>query len=56
MMGGYDKETDQTHLYYIDYLAAGVPIDYYAFGIGGLFTISILDTEYKPGNLQLELN
>ncbi|XP_047495414.1 proteasome subunit beta type-2-like [Penaeus chinensis] len=48
LMGGYDTNTSTTELHYMDYLAASVPVKYYAFGYGGMFTLSIMDKEYKP--------
>ena len=50
LIGGYDTDENKTELHYMDYLAASVPINFYAFGYGGAFTISILDTYYRPGN------
>lgn len=50
-MGGYDTNTNTTELHYMDYLAASVPVKYYAFGYGGMFTLSIMDKEYRPGKL-----
>merc|ERR1712212_1221999 len=48
LLGGYDTDENKTELHYMDYLAASVPINFYAFGYGGAFTISILDTYYRP--------
>ena len=50
-MGGYDVDDSESHLYYIDYLAAQVPVDYYAFGYGGMFTLSVMDKEYRRGTV-----
>ena len=49
MMGGYDSDQNESHLYYLDYLAAQVPVDYYAFGYGGMFMLSVMDKEYRNG-------
>ncbi|XP_071529649.1 proteasome subunit beta type-2-like [Panulirus ornatus] len=54
MMGGYDPDTNKTELYYMDYLAASVPVQYYAFGYGGMFTISVMDKEFRPDMNQKE--
>lgn len=48
LMGGVDPDTKKTELFYMDYLAASVPVKYYAFGYGGMFTLSVLDKEYSP--------
>lgn len=54
MMGGYDPDSNKTELYYMDYLAASVPVQYYAFGYGGMFTISVMDKEFRPDMNQKE--
>ncbi|KAK4309800.1 hypothetical protein Pmani_018592 [Petrolisthes manimaculis] len=46
LMGGYNPAINKSELYYMDYLAASVPVNYYAFGYGGMFTLSIMDQEY----------
>merc|ERR1712002_369414 len=48
LMGGYDTTENKTDLFYMDYLAASVPVKYYAFGYGGMLTLSIMDKEYRP--------
>ncbi|MCL4118388.1 UNVERIFIED_CONTAM: hypothetical protein GTU68_031249, partial [Idotea baltica] len=54
LLGGYDTDQKESHLYYIDYLAASVPLDYYAFGYGGMFTLSVMDKEYHADMTQEE--
>lgn len=48
LMGGFDPDTNTSELYYMDYLAASVPVKFYAFGYGGMFTLSVMDKEYRP--------
>lgn len=48
LMGGVDPDTNKTELFYMDYLAASIPVKYYAFGYGGMFTLSVMDKEYTP--------
>lgn len=55
LMGGYNPATSKTELHYMDYLAASVPVSYYAFGYGGMFTLSIMDQEYRSGNYHLRV-
>ncbi|RXG57318.1 Proteasome subunit beta type-2 [Armadillidium vulgare] len=47
LMGGFDPDQNESHLFYIDYLAASVPVDFYAFGYGGMLTLGVLDKEYR---------
>jgi len=54
LVGGFDPVDASTSLHYIDYLAAGVPVKYYAFGYGGMFTLSVMDREYRPDMTQDE--
>lgn len=56
LMGGYNPATSKTELHYMDYLAASVPVSYYAFGYGGMFTLSIMDQEYRSGNYHHSLD
>ncbi|KAG7160328.1 proteasome subunit beta type-2-like [Homarus americanus] len=46
LMGGVDPDTKKPELFFMDYLAASVPVKYYAFGYGGMFTLSIMDKDY----------
>ncbi|KAA0203246.1 hypothetical protein HAZT_HAZT005641 [Hyalella azteca] len=48
LLGGYDPDQQTAELYYMDYLAASIPVNYYAFGYGGWFTLSVMDREYRP--------
>ena len=48
LIGGYDSDEQKTELFYMDYLAASVPVKFYAFGYGGKFTLSIMDKLYRP--------
>jgi len=47
LLAGYDKTTDQNHLFYMDYLATSVELPYCAHGYGSYFTLSTLDAYYK---------
>lgn len=49
LMGGYDPKTEAAELFYMDFLGASVPVNFYGFGYGGMFTLSITDREYRPG-------
>lgn len=48
-MGGYDPKTSNAELFYMDFLGASVPVNFYGFGYGGMFTLSITDKEYRQG-------
>ncbi|MPC28656.1 Proteasome subunit beta type-2 [Portunus trituberculatus] len=48
LMGGYDPKTEAAELFYMDFLGASVPVNFYGFGYGGMFTLSITDREYRP--------
>jgi len=54
LMGGFDTTTNTSELHYMDYLAASVPVNYYAFGYGGMFTLSIFDKDYREDMTQEE--
>lgn len=45
LLAGYDDKTGP-QLYYMDYLASIVNVDYAAHGYGGFFSLSILDRNY----------
>nr|CAH7735921.1 unnamed protein product [Callosobruchus chinensis]CAH7766579.1 unnamed protein product [Callosobruchus chinensis] len=45
LLAGYD-EKDGPQLYYMDYLASSVNVDYAAHGYGGYFSLSIMDRNY----------
>lgn len=47
LVAGFDKETSNPELYYMDYLASMVKLPYASHGYGGSFTTSILDRHYK---------
>jgi len=47
LLAGYDKNTDSTHLYWMDYLATLAELPYCAHGYGGYFTLSTMDAYYK---------
>ena len=49
LVGGFDPCDESSSLFYVDYLAAAIPVKYYAFGYGGWFTLSVMDREYRPG-------
>ena len=46
---GYDKESEECQMYYMDYLAAMVKVPYAAHGYGGFFTTALMDRHYRPG-------
>ncbi|CAL4088172.1 unnamed protein product, partial [Meganyctiphanes norvegica] len=48
LIGGFDPLENKSELFYLDYLAAAVPVKFYCFGYGGMFSLSILDKEYRP--------
>ncbi|XP_068221017.1 proteasome subunit beta type-2-like [Palaemon carinicauda] len=48
IMGGFDPDTNTPVLFYMDYLGSCVPLDYYAFGYGGMFSLGIMDKDYRP--------
>ncbi|XP_076068855.1 proteasome subunit beta type-2-like [Oratosquilla oratoria] len=48
LVGGFDPNESKSELFYMDYLAASIPVSYYAFGYGGMFTLSIMDKYYQP--------
>ncbi|KAJ2162196.1 Proteasome subunit beta type-4 [Coemansia sp. RSA 552] len=48
LVTGYDKNTKEASLYWIDYLAAMAKVPFAAHGYCGYFVYSILDREYKP--------
>ncbi|KAF2350088.1 Proteasome subunit alpha/beta [Trinorchestia longiramus] len=54
LLGGYDPDLKSAELYYMDYLAASIPVNYYAFGYGGWFTLSVMDREYRPDMSEAE--
>ena len=49
LVGGYDPVDKKAELFYMDHLAASIPVNYYAFGYGGWFTLSVMDRHYRPG-------
>merc|ERR1712212_910785 len=54
LIGGFDPIENTSELFYMDYLAAAVPVKFYCFGYGGMFSLSILDKEYRPDMSQDE--
>lgn len=54
LLGGFDPDLKKAELYYMDYLAASIPVNYYAFGYGGWFTLSVMDREYRPDMTEAE--
>jgi len=48
LVAGYDPEEKTPELFYMDYLAAAVPVNYYAYGYGGTFPLAIMDQLYRP--------
>jgi 20S proteasome subunit beta 4 len=48
LLGGYDKEVGAA-LYFVDYLASLVKVNYYAFGYGGYVSLSVIDRYYNDG-------
>lgn len=48
LVAGFDTQTNQPELYFIDYLAALVKVPYAGHGYGGFFTAGLMDRIYKP--------
>lgn len=48
LVAGFDTQTNQPELYYIDYLAALVKIPYGGHGYGAFFTAGLMDRVYNP--------
>merc|ERR1712212_1075733 len=48
LIGGYDPQENKAELFYMDYLAASIPVNYYAHGYAGTFVLALLDREYRP--------
>ncbi|XP_017468117.1 PREDICTED: probable proteasome subunit beta type-2 [Rhagoletis zephyria] len=49
MIAGYDEQSQQSALYFLDYLANSVEVKYSGQGYGAMFCQSIFDREYKAG-------
>jgi 20S proteasome subunit beta 4 len=47
LIGGWDKETSEGSLYFMDYLASAAKTDYGAQGYAGYFLLSTMDRYYK---------
>ncbi|PIA15688.1 N-terminal nucleophile aminohydrolase [Coemansia reversa NRRL 1564] len=45
---GYDKNTNESSLYWIDYLSAITKVPFAAHGHCSYFVLSVMDREYKP--------
>ncbi|KAJ2615792.1 Proteasome subunit beta type-4 [Coemansia sp. RSA 1365] len=45
---GYDKNTNESSLYWIDYLSAIAKVPFAAHGHCSYFVLSVMDREYKP--------
>eukprot|EP01134_Creolimax_fragrantissima_P004992 CFRG4992T1 len=48
LIGGFDNETGEASLYWMDYLASMHKMPYGAHGYGAAFTLGLLDKRYKP--------
>ncbi|KAJ1963882.1 Proteasome subunit beta type-4 [Dipsacomyces acuminosporus] len=48
LVAGYDKNTKEASLYWIDYLAAMAKVPYAAHGYCSYFLYSVMDREYTP--------
>ncbi|KNC84334.1 hypothetical protein SARC_03439 [Sphaeroforma arctica JP610] len=53
LIGGFDEETGQASLHWMDYLASMHKLQYGAHGYGAAFTLGLLDKRYKP-NMTLD--
>jgi len=48
LMAGYDSDTKEPELYYMDYLASMIKAPFASHGYGGSFVTSILDRHHRP--------
>jgi len=48
LLGGFDTETEEPSLYFIDYLAAMHEVPFAAHGYCGYLTLGLLDRLYRP--------
>jgi len=48
LLAGYDKDEGPS-LYFMDYLASLNKVPFAAHGYGSMFTVSIMDRHYHPG-------
>ncbi|KAK2723677.1 hypothetical protein QYM36_002125 [Artemia franciscana] len=55
LLAGFDKDAGG-ELFFLDYLAASIKLNYGAHGYGGMFATSILDRYYRKGILLLSCN
>ncbi|KAH0614588.1 uncharacterized protein H6S33_000224 [Morchella sextelata] len=53
LIGGFDTNTNEPHLYWLDYLAASARTPYSAHGYAQYYCLSILDKHHNP-NITLE--
>jgi 20S proteasome subunit beta 4 len=49
LIGGYDKETQQPSLYFMDYMGSLAKLNYAAHGHCANFVLSVFDREWRQG-------
>ncbi|GIX90800.1 proteasome subunit beta type-2 [Caerostris darwini] len=54
LMAGFDKDSAEAELHYIDYLGTLAKLPYAAHGYGSFFSLSIMDRHYRPDMSQEE--
>ncbi|XP_055932623.1 proteasome subunit beta type-2-like [Argiope bruennichi] len=54
LMAGFDKDSAESELHYIDYLGTMDKLPYAAHGYGSFFALSIMDRHYRPDMSQEE--
>ncbi|GIY38679.1 proteasome subunit beta type-2 [Caerostris extrusa] len=54
LMAGFDKDSAEAELHYIDYLGTLAKLPYAAHGYGSFFSLGIMDRHYRPDMSQKE--
>ncbi len=54
MIAGYDKQSEEPSLYFLDYLASSIKVPFAIHGYAQYFGLSICDKYYKENMTQTE--
>jgi len=54
LIGGYDKQSENSELYWLDYLASLQKVNYGCHGYASHFCLSTMDREYKEGMVEAD--